>query len=110
MLIAAVGCDRGERETRPAAARSAAATSQRSTAPSAAAASARPKVEAVPKVESLAPSVEPMPEDAAWDAVKEVAVTGSTERGCETKVVGEYLRVRCKNRNADQGRVTKKPS
>jgi len=39
-----------------------------------------------------------LPTDAEYDHYKEMAVTGSTASGCETKKVREWLRLRCKQR------------
>ncbi len=37
------------------------------------------------------------PTDAEWDAAHEVVLAGSGDLGCETKVVGDWFRARCKD-------------
>lgn len=48
-----------------------------------------------PKRGELPPGRSLFPLEAEWDAIDEVSVKGSTAAGCETKMVREWLRVRC---------------
>jgi hypothetical protein len=45
----------------------------------------------------------PEPELAEWGKAREISVKGSGKLACETKMVREWLRVMCVNRNAEDG-------
>jgi hypothetical protein len=48
----------------------------------------------------------PEPELAEWGKAREITVKGSGKLACETKMVREWLRVMCVNRNAEDGTPT----
>lgn len=49
-------------------------------------------------------TVSQVPTVAEWDAAKEVTVKGSTDAGCETKKVREWVRVSCRKNNKAGGK------